>query len=41
MKIGPEFVNFMDALDDGEENTPEGKELIDALYNLDHLSPRH
>ena len=40
-KIGPEFVKFMDALDDAEENTLEGKELVDALDKLDDLCPRN
>ena len=40
-KIGPEFVEFMDALDDADESTVEGKELVDALDKLDDLCPRN
>ena len=40
-KIGPEFVKFMDALDEAEENTSEGKELVDALDKLEDLCPRN
>ena len=36
-KIGPEFVKFVDALDDVDENSPEGKELMFALDKLDDL----
>ena len=40
-KIGPEFVEFMDALDDADESTLEGKELVDTLDKLDNLCPRN
>ena len=38
-KIGPEFVKFMDALDQADDKTNEGKELIAAVETLDKLSP--
>jgi hypothetical protein len=38
-KIGPEFVKFMDALDEADEKSAEGKELMAALDNLDDLCP--
>ena len=40
-RIGPEFVEFMDALDDADESTLEGKELVDAFDKLDDLCPRN
>jgi len=40
-KIGPEFVKFMDSLDDADESTLEGKELVDTLDKLDNLCPRN
>ena len=40
-KIGPEFVKFMDALDDVDENSSDGKELADALDKLDGLCPQN
>ena len=40
-KIGPEFVEFMDALDDADESTLEVKELVDALDKLHDLCPRN
>jgi hypothetical protein len=40
-EIGPEFVEFMDALDDADESTLEGKELVAALDKLDDLCPRN
>ena len=36
-KIGPEFVRFMDALDQMDEESSEGKELVAALETLDKL----
>ena len=36
-KIGPEFVKFMDALDQADDRTNEGKELIAAVETLDKL----
>jgi len=38
-KIGPEFVKFMDALDQADDRTNEGKELIAAVETLDKLCP--
>jgi hypothetical protein len=38
-KIGPEFVTFIDALDQADDNTSEGKELIAAVETLDKLCP--
>jgi hypothetical protein len=38
-KIGPEFVKFMDALDEADEKSAEGKELMAALDKLDDLCP--
>ena len=40
-EIGPEFMEFMDALDDADESTLEGKELVGALNKLDDLCPRN
>jgi hypothetical protein len=40
-KIGPEFVKFMDALDDVDESSSDGKELMDALDKLDGLCPQN
>ena len=31
----------MDALDDADESTLEGKELVDTLDKLDNLCPRN
>jgi hypothetical protein len=36
-KIGPEFVRFIDALDQMDEESSEGKELVAALETLDKL----
>jgi hypothetical protein len=36
-KIGPEFVKFIDALDQMDEESSEGKELTAALETLDKL----
>ena len=36
-QIGPEFVKFLDALDQIDPNSSEGKELIAALETLDKL----
>jgi hypothetical protein len=36
-KIGPEFVKFIDALDQMEEQSSEGKELMAAVETLDKL----
>jgi hypothetical protein len=38
-KIGPEFVKFMDALDQADDRSSEGKELIAAVETLDKLCP--
>jgi len=35
--LGPEFVKFMDALDQADDNSAEGKELIAAVETLDKL----
>jgi hypothetical protein len=40
-KIGPEFVKFMDALDQVDDRTSEGKELTSAVESLDKLCPAH
>ena len=40
-KIGTEFVRFMDALDDVDENSSEGKELMATLNKLDALCPNN
>ncbi len=36
-KIGPEFVKFIDALDQMDENSSQGKELMAAVETLDKL----
>jgi hypothetical protein len=36
-KIGPEFVRFIDALDQMEDESSEGKELMAAVETLDKL----
>jgi hypothetical protein len=38
-KIGPEFVKFIDALDQAEDNSSEDKELMAAVETLDKLCP--
>ncbi len=38
-KIGPDFVKFMDALDEVDENSTQGKELVAAVETLDKLCP--
>jgi len=40
-KLGPEFVKFMDALDQVDEKTSEGKNMIAAVESLDKLCPPH
>jgi hypothetical protein len=39
-KIGPEFVKFMDALDQADDKTNEGKELIAAVETSYSVRPR-
>jgi mevalonate kinase len=36
-KIGPEFVKLIDALDQMDENSSQGKELMTAVETLDKL----
>jgi hypothetical protein len=36
-KIGPDFVKLMDALDEVDENSAQGKDLIAAVETLDKL----
>jgi hypothetical protein len=36
-KIGPDFVKLMDALDEVDENSAQGKDLIAAVETLDRL----
>ena len=36
-KIGPEFVKLIDALDQMDENSSQGKELMAAVETLDKL----
>jgi hypothetical protein len=36
-KIGPEFVKFIDALDEIDDNSSDGKEFIAAVETLDKL----
>ena len=38
-KIGPEFVKFIDALDEADDKSSEGKELFAAVETLDKLCP--
>ena len=38
-KIGPEFVKFMDALDQADDQSSEGKDLFAAVETLDKLCP--
>jgi hypothetical protein len=40
-RIGPEFVKFMDALDEVDEGSSDGKELMDAVDKLDGLCPKN
>jgi hypothetical protein len=40
-KIGPEFVKFMDAVDEVDESSSDGKELMDAVDKLDDLCPKN
>jgi hypothetical protein len=36
-KIGPEYVNLMDGLDQVDENSPAGKDIAATLNQLDNL----
>jgi hypothetical protein len=38
-KIGPEFVKFMDALDQADDSSAQDKDLIAAVETLDKLCP--
>ncbi|HEY7247805.1 MAG TPA: hypothetical protein VH678_28385 [Xanthobacteraceae bacterium] len=38
-KIGPDFVKFMDALDQMDDRSDEGKHLMAAVEQLDKLCP--